>query len=92
VRLEDGFGGFGEVEPGWFDRAACRGAGWDRWFPEAEPGQPVDYSAAVAVCEGCPVRARCLDYAQATRAAEGVWGGLTPSERRRLRKVQRRAA
>jgi WhiB family transcriptional regulator, redox-sensing transcriptional regulator len=92
VRLEDGFGGFGEVEPPWYARAACRGQGWDRWFPEPEPGQPADYSAAVAVCERCEVRGRCLDYALATRVVEGVWGGLTPSERKRLRKVQRRAA
>jgi WhiB family transcriptional regulator, redox-sensing transcriptional regulator len=81
-----------EDEPWWFERAACRGRGWDRWFPEPTPGQPADYSAAVRVCEGCPVRSRCLDYALATRAAHGVWGGLTPSERKRLRKLERPAA
>jgi WhiB family transcriptional regulator, redox-sensing transcriptional regulator len=86
VRVEDGFGGFGELEPGWFARAACRGAGWDRWFPEAPDNRMApDYSAAVRVCERCPVRSRCLDYALATRAADGVWGGLTPGQRRRLR-------
>ena len=44
---------------------------------------------AKAVCAGCPVRAECLDEALA-RIPDGIAGGLTPAERRRL--VRGRAA
>ena len=36
---------------------------------------------AKAICQACPVRAQCLDYALATGEKEGIWGGLTPRER-----------
>lgn len=39
---------------------------------------------AVAFCARCPVMEPCLEYALANREADGVWGGLTPSERRSL--------
>ncbi len=46
--------------------------------------EPAD--EAVAVCARCPVRPQCL--ATATRDDErwGVWGGTTPSQRRRGRR------
>ena len=37
--------------------------------------------AAKAVCNGCTVRAECLTYALTTRQRDGVWGGLTETER-----------
>lgn len=43
-------------------------------------------SEAKAVCAQCPVTAECLAYSQqAPVCVEGVWGGLSPSERRALR-------
>jgi hypothetical protein len=44
----------------------------------------VQVAAAKAVCAGCPVRAECLAEALA-RIPYGIAGGLTESERRRLR-------
>lgn len=37
--------------------------------------QPVDQSAAQALCEGCPVKAACLGYGTADKWAIDVWGG-----------------
>lgn len=31
--------------------------------------------AAKAVCDDCPVRAACLDYAETNPGAEGMYGG-----------------
>jgi WhiB family transcriptional regulator, redox-sensing transcriptional regulator len=76
-----------DAEPGWFDRAACRGVGWDLFFPEAGTGEHADYSAAQRLCERCTVAPRCLAYAIETRAVEGVWGGLTPKERKTVRRT-----
>jgi WhiB family redox-sensing transcriptional regulator len=34
------------------------------------------------VCRRCPVRVKCLEYAIGTKEPEGIWGGLTPRERK----------
>jgi WhiB family redox-sensing transcriptional regulator len=38
---------------------------------------------AKAVCAGCPVVMECRVYALRVGEREGIWGGLTPKERRR---------
>ncbi|WP_303396062.1 MULTISPECIES: WhiB family transcriptional regulator [unclassified Rhodococcus (in: high G+C Gram-positive bacteria)] len=40
---------------------------------------------AKRICSRCPVRRRCLDYAIASGEPYGVWGGLSASERHRVR-------
>lgn len=48
--------------------------------------------AARAVCETCPVRQQCLEYAVRKRIPDGIWGGLTEKELRALlRKAYRQA-
>lgn len=45
---------------------------------------------AKAVCRGCPVRAECLDWALEHGETEhGVWGALTPHERRNEQRRRR---
>ena len=39
------------------------------------------------VCDTCPVKQECLDYALTHHERFGVWGGLTERERRRMRRV-----
>jgi hypothetical protein len=50
--------------------------------PEDEPvlDRAARVDAARAVCAECPARLACLAYALRTRAAAGVWAGLTPDE------------
>jgi hypothetical protein len=70
----------------WRDRAACRGStDAELFFPTAEAGpeRAKQVAAAKAICARCPVRAECL--AEAARIPYGICGGLTESERRRLR-------
>ena len=69
----------------WWDQALCAKVDGDMFFPEKgestrEPKQ---------VCAACPVREPCLGYALEHGEVHGVWGGLSPRERRGL---QRRAA
>ena len=72
----------------WRDEAACRGVDPNVFFPltdkEAEP--------ALAICATCPVREPCLDFAILTRQVDGVWGGTTESERKRIARRRRAAA
>jgi WhiB family redox-sensing transcriptional regulator len=72
----------------WRHQAACRGADTDLFFPESEAGA----GPALAICAACPVRDECLEFALTTNQPDGVWGGATESQRRRLRRSRRRAA
>ncbi len=47
----------------------------------------VRYDGAV-----CPVREACLEYALTTREKDGVWGGYTARERRRIIRRRRKTA
>ena len=66
----------------WKLKAACRDLDTSLFFPDSE----ADAGPAQEVCAGCPVRAQCLEFALATRQHDGIWGGLTETERRRLRR------
>jgi WhiB family redox-sensing transcriptional regulator len=74
----------------WRFRAACRDAPTDLFFPAADDQGSV--ARAREFCRGCPVREECLAYAIINRQNEGIWGGLTPEERRRLRRTRRIAS
>jgi WhiB family redox-sensing transcriptional regulator len=73
----------------WRDRGRCKGAEPDVFYPEddEDPG-----AEAKAICQVCPVREACLEYAITTREKIGVWGGYTARERRRLVRQRRRAS
>ncbi|MFF9279554.1 WhiB family transcriptional regulator [Streptomyces griseosporeus] len=66
----------------WRSLAACRGQDTNRWY-----GKPHQVGHALATCARCPVRAECLLEALRFESDQhyGVWGGLTPVERRPLR-------
>jgi WhiB family transcriptional regulator, redox-sensing transcriptional regulator len=58
------------------ERAACVGEDPERWFPKSTGnGARVEAKAAAAVCDTCPVKELCRDYAKALRIPCGVWGG-----------------
>ncbi len=73
-----------EPEEGWRADAACSGADASLFFPCGEDEALAQ--AAKAVCAVCPVREECLQYALATNQSEGVWGGMSAGDRRRLRR------
>lgn len=78
----------------WPEQAACRGDGTDRHWPVGEEdseGYQRQAGEALDVCAWCPVRAECLRYALSAGEDEGIWGGTTPAERRRLRESDRTA-
>ena len=76
------------TRPAWHQHGACRGADPNLFFPER--GESV--KEAKAVCERCPVRAECLDYAMENHEVVGIWGGLSARERRQLSRTRREAA
>lgn len=68
------------LRPHWHSSAACRGHGNELFFPgRGEGSEP-----ARAICASCPVRDECLAAGMNTH--QGIWGGTSERERRRLRR------
>ena len=65
----------------WMERAACKGMDVDIFVPV----RGGDTQRAKRVCEGCPVREECRDYALSDPSIQGVWGGLSVRGRENLR-------
>lgn len=69
----------------WREAAACIDVEHDvTFFPDKD-----DLGAilrAKAVCATCPVADICLTWSMETNQPEGIWGGHTAKERRRLRR------
>lgn len=76
----------GRLHPDWHEHAACRRESAATWFPE----RGADYRIAVRICETCPVRSECLEYAldHPTQLA-GIWAGTTLRQRRPMRRARR---
>ena len=71
----------------WTDRAACKGQNPDLFF--ADQGRFDVAANAKRVCATCTTVRECLDYAIRTETWHGVWGGMTPDERRRHARTRR---
>ena len=76
--------------------ASLTGSCWatstaDPWFPE---NNRKEEQAAKNACAVCAARVACLQQALDQGEEHGVWGGTTPTERRRMiqRAAQERAA
>jgi WhiB family redox-sensing transcriptional regulator len=72
----------------WRQRAACRGVDPDIFYPVSDE----EAEDAKAICGPCPVRHACLEWALTNRESDGVWGGATERERRRIIRRRRRSA
>ena len=71
----------------WSEDALCRGIPEIFFAPvKTRRSDPPDWSRAKRICEGCPVKDKCLtDGLEADKlGAYGIWGGLDPDERGRL--------
>ncbi len=77
-----------QLIPVWRQRAACRGVDPDIFYPMTDE----EAEEAKAICRSCAVREACLEWALETREKDGVWGGATERERRRIIRQRRRSA
>lgn len=69
----------------WREAAACLAARDEvSFFPDKEDLGGI--LRAKAICSGCPVADVCLSWAIETNQPDGIWGGHTVKERRRLRR------
>ncbi|MFE6946585.1 WhiB family transcriptional regulator [Streptomyces chartreusis] len=71
----------------WFHEAKCGVEDPGIFFPpygSRDSSRHVEI--AKSLCAHCPVASHCLDWAMTTRQETGIWGGLTPYERKGLRR------
>lgn len=79
----------------WQERAACRDVSIEVFYPDADAkkGRGI-YAEALTYCRRCEVRDECLDSAQAVEGfsdntgRHGMFGGLTPRQRAKMRPDQ----
>jgi WhiB family transcriptional regulator, redox-sensing transcriptional regulator len=74
----------------WQRLAACRQTPTRLFFPAGNFAR-MEEKQAKAVCAACPVRVPCLAFALEHDEPFGVWGRLSPEERRTLVAQDRRA-
>lgn len=72
----------------WRQRGACRGLDPEIFYPTSED----DAGEAKTICSACVVREACLEYALSNREGDGIWGGATEKERRRMIRQRRKSA
>jgi WhiB family redox-sensing transcriptional regulator len=72
----------------WRQKGACRGLDPAIFYPTSEE----EAAEAKAICATCAVRETCLEFALGNREHDGVWGGATEKERRRMIRQRRKSA
>ena len=72
-------------ETHWMANGNCRYEPPTTFFPSDGVGVEV----AKRICETCPVKRACLEYALEHRIDHGVWGGASERQRRRILKRRR---
>ena len=72
----------------WLSDASCRSMHAHFWYPPLESPTPNNYyTVGKMVCFRCPVWKDCLDASTKNAETWGMWGGLTPQERKGTAKV-----
>lgn len=66
----------------WMTEGLCTQTDPEVFYPR--PGESRTMRIAKQICHDCPIQMRCLTYALKHREQFGIWGGFTPSERRRM--------
>ncbi len=87
---------FGFLEEPWMASAPCRGLG-DLFFIDdgkneryARRREQELYAEARKICASCPFTGPCLEYALASHAEFGLYGGFSPWERHDLQRQRSR--
>lgn len=76
------------MDTSWMRLGHCRQLSPTVFFPS----DGVGVEEARRVCQDCPVKEPCLEYALAERVDHGVWGGTSERERRRILRRRRQDA
>lgn len=71
----------------WRNLALCKGKTTNDFYPEmGVKGAAKQVKEMKMFCRECPVILDCLDYALENDEQFGIWGGMTPKERSKIKK------
>ena len=59
----------------WMQAAACADRPRLPWLNDAEDVQPWNRLVMAAICDACPVRARCTSFVTDAEVTGGFWAG-----------------
>ncbi len=66
-------------------KAACRDISEpDLFFPNSKAEERKSLPVVAKICDGCPVRKECLEYALDEQIFYGLWAGTTPAQRKMM--------
>lgn len=73
----------------WMSSALCKtfNIPHNLFFPEIGYHPEITLTAK-QVCNSCNVKDECLEYAIEHNIRDGIWGGMTKLERKKLRRVR----
>lgn len=66
-------------------QANCIGLDTNLFFPESSVQEQSLVQAMQRVCNNCPIKKECLEYALHVKV-DGIWAATTPNERRLMRR------
>lgn len=64
----------------------CQEAPDTFFYDHGDKNKVYKIKTAKKICDDCPVKFLCLEYALESNEQEGIWGGLTANERRAVRR------
>lgn len=70
----------------WTNSALCAQADGDYWFLDNTTANQDGIAVALTICSLCDVSPQCLEYALVNDERFGIWGGMLPKPRNRLRR------
>ena len=74
------------MDESWRDEALCAQIGFIDFHPDKHDENITRMNIAKRICSMCDVQKECLEYSLLIGDDFGIWGGLSPKERQRLRK------
>lgn len=76
--------------PDWEGASCSIIADPDLFFPQIRSSynQRRQIQTAKNVCSCCDIQEKCLDYALKNSIVHGIWGGMTPNERRTAKRIK----
>lgn len=66
----------------WINEVACKPEQMELFFSELKS----KVAKAKAICDTCPVKLECLEFALNDKIEFGIFGGVTPDERKAMAK------
>ena len=73
----------------WVEQANCAGTDPEAFFPPPSQAHSISTRQVLKTCAACLVQTECLQFAIEQSIEYGIFGGLTPRQRRQVKHRQR---